>query len=146
TVPVMSPADICAWGRAVPAAKSIRRRAFEIWIIEGLRTGSCAKGSRKNNLAISTARHQTEDLTNVQFPMRNSQSKWMSDCQLFARCKLRSRSRSGILPSYFCASPKEKPVLCATLLSSELRSRPTPDRMWPAVPGVELQEKANRHR
>ena len=45
---------------------------------------SDAKGSRKNNLAVFTARHQTEDLTNVQFPMCNSQPKWMSDYESFA--------------------------------------------------------------
>src|SRR5437867_8966983 len=48
------------------------------------------KGSRKNNLAESAALTPTGDLTNAQFPMLNSHPKWMSDCQMFHRCKTRS--------------------------------------------------------
>jgi len=110
-----------------------------------------------------------EDLTNVQFPILNSHPIEAAACvravlieaEAIRQCPLRMRIEhwelsigqipgrilgSGFCQVIFCASTKEKPVLCATLLSSELRSRPTPDRMWRAVPCVELQEKANRHR
>src|SRR6266568_2406518 len=53
------------------------------------------KGSRKNNLAESAALNPTGDLTNAQFPMLNSHPKWMSDCEMFHRCKTRSHCRTN---------------------------------------------------
>src|SRR5881397_2526130 len=50
------------------------------------------EGARKNNLAESAALNPTGDLTNAQFPMLNSHPKWMSDCQMFHRCRTRSHT------------------------------------------------------
>src|SRR5438552_17929017 len=58
-------------------------------------TGYSAKGSSKNNLAESAALNPTGDLTNAQFPMLNSHPKWMSDCQMFHRCKARTHAAAS---------------------------------------------------
>src|SRR5437762_10773114 len=52
-------------------------------------------GLAQDNLAESAALNSTGDLTNAQFPMLNSHPKWMSDCQMFHRCKTRSHYRTN---------------------------------------------------
>src|SRR5437016_14051532 len=53
------------------------------------------EGARKNNLAQSAALNPTGDLTNAQFQMLNSHPKWMSDCQMFHRCKTTARTHAA---------------------------------------------------
>src|SRR5439155_13149649 len=53
-----------AWNRLSPHKKSHQTHPL---------IPAKLKGSRKNNLAVSTAPHRTQDLTNAQFPMHNSQ-------------------------------------------------------------------------
>src|SRR5437762_11090104 len=56
--------------------------------------GKCERGlkARDYNLAESAALNPAGDLTNAQFPMLNSHPKWMSDCQMFHRCRTRSHT------------------------------------------------------
>jgi len=74
---------------------------YEIPVVSGIIRSRrrATKCSRKNNLAESAALNPTGDLTNAQFPMLNSHPKWMSDCEMFHRCKTRSQRRTNSLYS-----------------------------------------------
>src|SRR6266566_3704269 len=47
------------------------------------------------------------DLTNVQFPMRNSQPKWMSDCESFALVRIRFEQFDVTYPARSIPGPPD---------------------------------------